>query len=225
MKISVIIPSAGYGKRFGELKQFKLLNGKPLICFTIRPFLEIKQVVEIIIVVQKNKIAFLRQYLKKQSYKKSIKIVEGGEKRQDSIRNGMKFVIDNSDLICIHDAVRPFITKDLIKACFRKCKTYDGAILGLKSTDTVKYSKNQVVNKTIDRNRIWLAQTPQVFQKKKLIKAIKNAQDNNLESTDESFLMENIGFNIKLVEGHVNNIKITFNSDWNLTKYLMNNIK
>ena len=221
MNVSVIIPSAGSGNRFGQLKQFKLLNGEPLVILTIKPFLEIQEIVEIIIVAPSNDIVFLDQYLKTKSYQKQIKLIEGGKRRQDSITNGLKLVDKKSKLVCIHDAVRPFITKDKIKACIKKCQKFDGAILGVKSTDTVKISNNNIVKKTIDREKVWLVQTPQVFNKNKLIKSIKNAEEKNINATDESFLMEKMGYKIKLIKGDSNNIKITFNRDWDLAKYLV----
>ena len=223
MNVSVIIPSAGSGNRFGQLKQFKLLNGEPLVILTIKPFLEIQEIVEIIIVAPSNDIVFLDQHLKTKSYQKQIKLIEGGKRRQDSITNGLKLVDKKSKLVCIHDAVRPFITKDKIKACIKKCQKFDGAILGVKSTDTVKISNNNIVKKTIDREKVWLVQTPQVFNKNKLIKSIKNAEEKNINATDESFLMEKMGYKIKLVKGDRNNIKITFNSDWKMAKCLMEN--
>ena len=223
MNVSVIIPSAGSGNRFGQLKQFKKLNGEPLVILTIKPFLEIQEIVEIIIVVPSNDIFLLDQYLKTKPYKKKIKLVKGGSTRQHSIRNGLKLVDKKSKLVCIHDAVRPFITKGRIKLCIKKCEKFDGAILGIKSTDTVKISNNNIVRKTIDRKKIWLIQTPQVFNKNKLIKSMKNAEEKNISATDESFLMEKMGFKIKLVKGDRNNIKITFNSDWKVAKCLMEN--
>tara|TARA_B100001250_G_C19619018_1_gene708492 strand:+ start:40 stop:714 length:675 start_codon:yes stop_codon:yes gene_type:complete len=223
MNVSVIIPSAGSGNRFGQLKQFKLLNGEPLVILTIKPFLEIQEIVEIIIVAPSNDIVFLDQYLKTKSYQKQIKLIEGGKRRQDSITNGLKLVDKKSKLVCIHDAVRPFITKDKIKACIKKCQKFDGAILGVKSTDTVKISNNNIVKKTIDREKVWLVQTPQVFNKNKLIKSIKNAEEKNINATDESFLMEKMGYKIKLIKGDSNNIKITFNRDWDLANYLVEN--
>ena len=221
MKVSVIIPSAGSGSRFGELKQFKLLNGEPLIIRTIKLFLDLKEVVEVIVVLPKEQNVFLNKYIKNNLYQKKIKVVAGGEKRQDSILNGLKIVCDKSQLICIHDAVRPFVSRELIINCFKKCKNFDGAILGLRSINTVKYSENGTINKTIDRRKIWLAQTPQVFHKEKLIFAIKKFKKKEMQITDESILMEEAGYSIKLVEGSVNNIKITFNSDWKLAEYLI----
>ena len=221
MKVSVIIPCAGSGNRFGELKQFKILNGEPLLFLSLKPFLDLKEVLEIIIAVPKNKVNFVKSYNKKETYsKKKIKVVEGGSHRHKSILNCIKMLDAKTKLICIHDAARPFITKELIQKCLEKCKKYDGAILATKSSDTVKYSDDKIIEKTINRDKIWLAQTPQVFHKNKLIKAIKRSSEANEKVTDESILMEKMGYSIRLVDGNINNLKITFNSDWKFAEFL-----
>ena len=221
MKVSVIIPCAGSGNRFGELKQFKILNGEPLLFFVLKPFLDLKEVLEIIVAVPKNKVDFVKNYNKKEIYsKKQIKVVEGGADRHKSILNCIKTLDKKTNLICIHDAARPFITKKLIQKCLKKCKKYDGAILATKSSDTVKYSNDKLIEKTINRDKIWLAQTPQVFHKNKLIKAIKRSFEANEKVTDESILMERMGYSIRLVDGHINNLKVTFNSDWKLAEFI-----
>lgn len=138
--------------------------------------------------------------------------------------NCINIVNDKTDLICIHDAARPFITKKLIQNCFEKCKDYDGAILATKSSDTIKYSDGKVIGKTINREKIWLAQTPQVFHKNKLMKAIGQTIKTNEKITDESILMERMGYSIRLVFGQINNLKVTFNSDWKLAEFLVENL-
>ena len=226
MKVSVIIPCAGSGNRFGGLKQFKILNGEPLFYFALKPFLDLKKVLEIIIAVPKNKVDFVKNYNKKQIYSnKKIKVVEGGTDRHKSILNCIKILDKKTKLICIHDAARPFITKKLIQKCLKKCKKYDGAILAIKSSDTVKYSDDKLIKKTINREKIWLAQTPQVFHKNKLIKAINRSSETNEKVTDESILMEKMGYSIRLVDGHMNNLKITFNNDWKFTEFLVKGFK
>ena len=226
VKVSVIIPCAGSGNRFGELKQFKILNGKPLLFFAIEPFLELKEVLEIIIAVPKNKIDFVKSYNIKEEIhsKKEIKVVEGGTNRHKSILNCIEIINDKAKLICIHDAARPFVTEMLIQKCLEKCKKYDGAILATKSSDTIKYSDNKLIEKTIDREKVWFAQTPQIFHRNKLIKAIKRSSETNEKVTDESILMEKMGYNIRLVDGHRNNLKITFNKDWKFAEFLLKGV-
>ena len=132
----------------------------------------------------------------------------------------MKQVNNNSSLVCIHDAARPFVEKVLIENCIKKCDHYDGSIVAIKPTDTVKFSKTNTIENTIDRNKIWLAQTPQVFDKAKTKKAIKNSKISNIKATDESYLMEKMGYKINIVEGSAINLKITFKSDWSFAEHL-----
>ena len=220
MSVSVIIPCAGSSERFGELKQFKTLNDEPLVFKSIKTFLEINEVDEIIIPVPKRKESLLNGYLEKKSFKKSIKIIEGGSSRQNSVEKGVAQVNKNSSLVCIHDAARPFIDKFLIEDCIKNCEHYDGSIVAIKSTDTIKFSKSNIIERTIDRNNIWLAQTPQIFNKDKLKKAIQYSKIKSVKATDESYLMEQMGYKINIIKGSSSNFKITFKSDWLFAEYL-----
>ena len=223
MSVSVIIPCAGRSKRFGELKQFKMLNGEPLVFKSIKIFLQIDKINEIIIPVPKGNYEHLNIFLDNKSFKKKIKVVRGGTTRQESVEKGMEQVNNNSSLVCIHDAARPFVEKVLIENCIKKCDHYDGSIVAIKPTDTIKFSKTNTIESTIDRNKIWLAQTPQVFNKAKLKRAIKKAKTSNIKATDESYLMEKMGYKINIVEGSVINLKITFKSDWSFAEHLEKN--
>lgn len=214
MKVSVIIPAAGSGQRFGEAKQFKQLAGRPLFFHTIIPFLQSDKIQEIILVVPRDEVENVHRDVISMSAGKPIQVVAGGERRQDSVKNGVNAIDTQSTLVCIHDAARPFVTEDLIRDSIAACEKADGAVVALPSKDTVKFSENGTIVKTIDRQKIWLAQTPQTFQKDKLIKALNNADSLNLNGTDESFLMESMGYKIKLVEGHPENFKVTTSEDW-----------
>ena len=120
----------------------------------------------------------------------------------------------SANLICIHDAARPFVTENMIANSISACENYDGAVVALPSRDTVKLSNNGLVKETLDRRFIWLAQTPQTFNKDKLVAALDNADQNDIIATDEAALMEAMGFSIALVEGHPTNFKITTRDDW-----------
>ena len=152
---------------------------------------------------------------------KPIKSIAGGLNRQDSVQNGVLAADSESTLVCIHDAARPFVTEDLIITSVSACEKYDGAIVALPSLDTVKLSEGEKVKETIDRKKVWFAQTPQTFQKTKLIQALNMAKRRNLVATDESTLMEDMGFSIGLVEGHANNFKITTKEDWERAENLI----
>jgi len=206
MKVSAIIPAAGSGERFGEEKQFKLLSGRPLFFHTLKLFLQSDYIDEIIVAVPSANVDSTHRDVLSMSAGKPVKVVAGGTRRQDSVKNGID--------VSIHDAARPFVTEDLIQRSISACEFADGAVVGIPSKDTVKISENGFVKETLDREKIWLAQTPQCFHKNKLLQALYYAETENLTGTDESALMEAMGFSIKLVDGDSNNFKITTKDDW-----------
>ena len=214
MKVSAIIPAAGSGERFGEEKQFKLFSGRPLIFHTLKLFLQSDYIDEIIVAVPSANVDSTHRDVLSMSAGKPVKVVAGGTRRQDSVKNGIDVSDSHSTLVCIHDAARPFVTEDLIQRSISACEFADGAVVGIPSKDTVKFSENGLVKETLDREKIWLAQTPQCFHKNKLIQALYYAETENLTGTDESALMEAMGFSIKLVDGESNNFKITTKDDW-----------
>ena len=214
MKVSAIIPAAGSGERFGEEKQFKLFSGRPLIFHTLKLFLQSDYIDEIIVAVPSANVDSTHRDVLSMSAGKPVKVVAGGTRRQDSVKNGIDVSDSDSTLVCVHDAARPFVTEDLIQRSISACEFADGAVVGIPSKDTVKFSENGLVKETLDREKIWLAQTPQCFHKNKLLQALYYAETENLTGTDESALMEAMGFSIKLVEGDSNNFKITTKDDW-----------
>lgn len=214
MKVSAIIPAAGSGERFGEEKQFKLLSGRPLFFHTLKLFLQSDYIDEIIVAVPSANVGSTHRDVLSMSAGKPVKVVAGGTRRQDSVKNGIDVSDSDSTLVCVHDAARPFVTEDLIQRSISACEFADGAVVGIPSKDTVKFSENGLVKETLDREKIWLAQTPQCFHKNKLLQALYYAETENLTGTDESALMEAMGFSIKLVEGDSNNFKITTKDDW-----------
>ena len=155
------------------------------------------------------------------SKKKEIKLVPGGAKRKDSVLSGLLSTKRTNDLVCIHDAARPLIKESLIDKTINGCKDFDGCILALPSTDTIKIVERNIVHSTIDRNSVWLAQTPQAFWKDKLLKAYR--KHGTVEVTDDSTLMELMGFSIKVINGDMNNIKITSKVDLEIAKIIMRN--
>ena len=214
MKVSAIIPAAGSGERFGEEKQFKLLSGRPLFSHTLKLFLQSDYIDEIIVAVPSANVDPTHRDVLSMSAGKPVKVVAGGTRRQDSVKNGIDVSDSDSTLVCVHDAARPFVAEDLIQRSISACEFADGAVVGVPSKDTVKFSENGLIKETLDREKIWLAQTPQCFHKNKLLQALYNAEKENLIGTDESALMEAMGFSIKLVDGESNNFKITTKDDW-----------
>ena len=224
MKITAIIPAAGDGERFGEKKQLKLLNGRPLIFHTIQPFVKSELINEIIVVVPKDNVSQLSRDFKSTITSKKIEVVEGGETRQQSVYNGLRISDEESELICVHDGVRPFVTLPLIEKVIKASLEHDGAILAAPSTDTIKKVMGDQILETLPRETIWRAQTPQVFSKPALREAIQIAVDEKLEGTDEASILEKIGYQIGFVEGSPLNIKITTKEDWIFAKAIYNEL-
>ena len=220
-KVSAIILAAGSGSRFGEIKQFKELNGKPIWVYSINTFILSECVDELILVIPNYSLETLKksQIFISLNKKDNIKLVSGGESRKDSVINGLKSVKEENDIVCIHDAARPFIKTSYIKYSIDACSEFDGAIIAIPAVDTVKKADNQLIKNTIDRESLWMAQTPQTFKKDKLLYAIKNFSHLNI--TDESILMEEANFKIKLIKGDQSNFKITNAIDWELAKVIV----
>ncbi len=220
-KVSAIILAAGSGNRFGEKKQFKKLNEKPIWVYSLNIFSRSECVDELILVIPNDSLETLKksQFFKSLNKENNIKLVSGGESRKDSVINGLKAVNKANNIVCIHDAARPFIKTSYIKDSIDACSEFDGAIIAIPVVDTVKKADNKQIKNTIDRKSLWMAQTPQTFQKEKLLYAIKNFSHLNI--TDESMLMEEANFKIKLIEGDQSNFKITNEMDWELAKVIV----
>ncbi len=222
MPTAAIIPAAGIGVRFGEEKQFKLLKKKPLIFHTLVPFLQSKEIKEIILVVSQDRLSVTKKTISPLCENKIVKVVSGGMNRQDSVYEGLNAVSQSCNTVCIHDGVRPFISTELIETTIQACEKFDGAITAIKATDTVKLVSNNMVQKTLDRDKIWLAQTPQTFKKQELNQALLSAQKKNISGTDEAMIMEQMGYSIAVIEGSIQNIKITTKEDWIHAREILN---
>ena len=161
--VSAIIPAAGQGRRFGAQKQFKKLKGLPLVFYSVKQFYNCDRVNEIVLVVPKSKIVWAKDFVSKKFSRKSVIVIGGGHDRQTSVKNGIKASSRQSNLVCIHDAARPFLTQKTIINSINGCKNSDGAITAIPSSDTVKIAVNGNVKNTVERKNVWLAQTPQTF--------------------------------------------------------------
>ena len=180
---------------------------------------------EIILVISDVDCNQFHEDIKLLGLSKAIKVVAGGETRQQSVYNGLLEVDKSSDLICVHDAVRPFVNESLINKVLNIINDHDGVIIALPSTDTIKRVVNDQIMETIPRNTFWLAQTPQIFFKDPLVEARQFAQSEKINSTDEASLLERIGYQVGFVEGAPFNIKITTSQDWIFAEAIYNYLK
>ncbi|MGA3197304.1 MAG: IspD/TarI family cytidylyltransferase [Terriglobales bacterium] len=219
MKVFVIIPAAGLGTRMASpapsrskkkpapSKQFKELGGIPILVRTLRVFANTPAVYEIVVALRKNEIAGFRTQLEKQFpeiLSKRLQIVEGGEHRQDSVANALaKLAADPDDLVLVHDAVRPFVTPEIILHVIEAAQKHHAAIAGWPAVDTVKQvertAEGAIIKATIPRASIVMAQTPQGFRYDILKKSFDEAVADGFLGTDESSLIERAGLEVAVV--------------------------
>ncbi len=220
MNFHLIIPSAGTGIRFKSKvpKQFIKIQGREILTITISKFHNIDNLKSIVISTKKEYFNRVKSIIKRNDFYKVTKIVEGGNTRQDSVFNALSLLdCDKYDFIAIHDAVRPFISVEFINFLFQQAIRYKSIVPCIKINDTVKkIGKNNYVEKTLERDYIYLAQTPQIFRYDILRKSYEYVRSKNLQCTDDSSVVESAGFKVKIVDGDVNNIKITTISDLKL---------
>jgi 2-C-methyl-D-erythritol 4-phosphate cytidylyltransferase len=218
MKTVLIIPAAGIGSRFESKlpKQFYKLAGKEILIHTIEKFAGLKEIDSIIIATQKKYFKKIIRLLLRYEISKKIKIVEGGKERQNSVFNALiNSDCQKGDIVLVHDSVRPFITTKLIKLLINKAKKYKAVIPVLNINDTIKVVEKDFIKKTIPRETLKSAQTPQAFEYSVLINSFQNAKKEKFIGTDESSVVENNNFKVKVIEGEISNIKITQKSDLN----------
>lgn len=217
MKTVAIIPAGGAGKRLKSrvAKQFLLLDDFPVIVHTLKVFQESEHIDGIIVALPPDEIIHARkELLEKYGINKVTDIIAGGNERQDSVKNCLESVQKYTDIVLIHDAVRPFVTEEIIRNIIEIALTYGSATTGVRVNDTLKELKaGHIVSKTVPRDNLWLTQTPQAFQVDIIKEAYRRAYEENFYGTDDASLVERIGKEVKMVQGSYANIKITTEED------------
>jgi 2-C-methyl-D-erythritol 4-phosphate cytidylyltransferase len=243
MKVAVIIPAAGLGTRMAPVaagakgkqkkispsKQFTELGGTPILIHTLRKFAAVDAVSEIWIALRENEIAGFRGRLESEAkdvLKKRVELVIGGEHRQQSVENALKsLTLAANDIVLVHDAVRPFITREIIQEVIEAAEKYGAAIAGLPAVDTVKQvertAEGALIKSTIPRAGIVMAQTPQGFRYDVIKKAFDEASADGFLGTDEASLVERSGHEVAVVMGSPRNIKITAPADMELAEFYL----
>lgn len=200
-------------------KQFMLLNGSPILIHTIRKFVSAPSVTEIVVALRSDDLAWAGDLFKAQGLANSVRVVEGGESRQQSVENALAAITDDTDLVAVHDAVRPFVLRETIEKVILEAKETGAAIVGIVPVDTVKQVHRNKVRATLPRERLILTQTPQVFKLKLLRDAFEKARQDLFIGTDESSLVERLEqVEVSVVLGTDRNIKITKPSDMDLAR-------
>ena len=220
MKVGAIIAAAGFGRRMkaDRPKQLLALNGIPIIIHTIRKF-DISRVIDYIIVTApRESVIEVSELVKSAEFQKPVIVVQGGERRQDSVASGLNHLQPGTDIVAVHDGVRPFVSTDDIENAVRQAERTGAAVLAVPIVDTVKQVEKDVIESTLTREHLVLAQTPQVFRTEILKQAFDRATKDEYYGTDESSLVERLGHPVAIVRGSERNIKITRPSDLSLAR-------
>ncbi|MDX2251427.1 MAG: 2-C-methyl-D-erythritol 4-phosphate cytidylyltransferase [Nitrospira sp.] len=211
--VVAIVPAAGRGLRMGGAlpKQFLALGGEPLVVHSLRVLQASPAVDEIVLAVPQADLDYcLNDLAVRFGFSKITKVVAGGKERQDSVRHALEHVSEETEIVVVHDAVRPFVTEGMVTEVVEAARRVGGAIVALPMRDTVKQvGADGRIERTVDRQPLWLAQTPQAFRREHLLAAHYKAYAEKVHATDDAFLFEWAGHPVVVVEGSGENIKVT----------------
>jgi 2-C-methyl-D-erythritol 4-phosphate cytidylyltransferase len=231
MKVAVILPAAGLGTRMGKgsaektgisRKQFMLLEGSPILIHTVRKFAASDRVAEIVVAVRAEDLEWVAGMLAREFPGRRVRAVEGGNSRQQSVENALSTLGPETPLVAVHDAVRPFIEPETIRKVFDEAAETGAAIVGVPVVDTVKQVSRATghvrIRATLPREKLVMAQTPQVFHYDLLTRAFDLARQDGFLGTDEASMVERLDVEVSVVMGSDRNIKITKPGDMDLAR-------
>lgn len=234
MPVFVIIPAAGLGTRLAPSgasgksapKQFLELGGKPILVLTLTAFLQANGIERIFVAVRENEIQRVTAQLREHNIADRVSVVEGGDTRQESVRNALRQLpAQPKDIVLVHDAVRPLIDVATIERTIEEVARHRAAIVGVPAVDTIKQvertAEGAIITSTIPRERIVLAQTPQGFECGLLRQAVDAADADGFAGTDEASLVERMGIEVAVVPGSARNFKITQPGDLELAEFYL----
>jgi len=228
--IVAILPAAGLGTRMGAdaPKQFRLLDGVPVVVFTLRRLAASPLIGRFLIATHADEIGPLNQRIAAERFSRPIHVIEGGDTRQESVAKALAEVPQGTELVLVHDAVRPLVTRDQVERVVAEAQRCQAAILGIPAMDTVKEVKRAslpedvaLITATIPRERIVLAQTPQVFEAGLLREAYARAAADGFTASDEAALVERLGYDVHVVLGSERNLKITRPGDLEIAEFYL----
>jgi 2-C-methyl-D-erythritol 4-phosphate cytidylyltransferase len=229
-RIAAILPAAGLGTRMGAEtpKQFLELNGTPLVVHSVRRIAACPLVTDIIVATRSDVVESLQDRLRKEKFSQPVRVVRGGDSRQESVALALHEVPSDTEIVLVHDAVRPFVTREQVGRVIEEARRCQAAILGIPAMDTVKEVKRAslpedvaLIIGTIPRERVVLAQTPQAFSAKLLKEAFARAEADGVTASDEAGLVERLGHDVHVVLGSERNIKITKPADMELANFYL----
>jgi 2-C-methyl-D-erythritol 4-phosphate cytidylyltransferase len=219
--LSAVVVAAGRSQRMGFDKLLTPLAGRPLLLHTLERLFRSEAPREIILVVRPGSEAEMQQVLAPLGRRDAIRLVAGGAQRQDSVQNGLQAVSPESDFVMVHDAARPFVTKELIDTVLAAAQHSDAAVCGAPCSDSLKeVGEDGLVTRTVDRSGLWAVQTPQIFRTELLRDAYRGAlaNDRGAVFTDDTAVVEAMGHPVRIVLYHGLNLKVTTPIDWKIAE-------
>lgn len=221
--LSAVVVAAGRSQRMGFDKLLTPLGGRPLLLHTLERIQATEVPEEIILVIRPGSLLEMEATISPLRDKGTrIRIVEGGAQRQDSVQAGLKAVSVSSEFVMVHDAARPFVTKELVDTVLAAAKLSDAAVCGAPCSDSLKeVAENGLVTQTIDRSKLWTVQTPQIFRTSLLREAYEAALKTGQTFTDDTAVVERMGHPVRIVLYHGVNLKVTTPADWSLAEALL----
>ena len=222
--IGVVIAAGGRGKRFGGStpKQLLRLAGIPILQRSVELFESIASIEEIVVVCPSGQVARVEKLLGRMGSRKIVTLVVGGKERQDSVWNGLNAFVGQPDIVLVHDAARPLVSRRTISSVISSTIRYQAAVVGVRVADTIKVEGGRgFYVRTLDRGKLWAVQTPQGFRFDLLMEAHKAAQRSGYQGTDEASLVERLKIPVRIVEGDSRNMKITTPEDLRLAEMLL----
>ncbi|MCA9407051.1 MAG: 2-C-methyl-D-erythritol 4-phosphate cytidylyltransferase [Candidatus Omnitrophica bacterium] len=224
MKVEVIVLSAGIGTRFNSKTPKPLipLNGQPLITYSLDIFQQCSFVNTVTLVIHSDYREEYEHVVNEYKLDKVKNIIPGGMTRSESVKEGLKKLSPNTEIVVIHDGARPFITQDMVKGLLEACQRHQAVITATPVKPTIKRVNREemTVKETLNREELWEVQTPQVFARELLEKAHNEAENQN--PTDDAYLVEQLGIKVKILPGDYRNIKVTTVEDLVIAQALLN---
>ena len=220
---AVVIVAAGSGRRMGQRDKALLpISGVPAIVHSIRAAASTEGVALIVLVTREDLVADMAQIASDADAEQLISVVTGGESRTGSVTNGVRKAAElGFELVAVHDAARPLSTTAMFEAVFDEVERSGAAIVAIPVADTLKRVDDAgVIEGTVNRSGLWAAQTPQAFRTRELLEALDRAADAGITATDEASLYESLGRPVKVVQGSVTNLKLTWPGDHELASFL-----
>jgi 2-C-methyl-D-erythritol 4-phosphate cytidylyltransferase len=229
-QITAILPAAGLGTRMGAEtpKQFLELDGVPIAILSLRRIAACPLVTQIIVATRPDVVEKLESRIRQENFKQPVRVIPGADSRQGSVAEALKLIPNDVELVLVHDAVRPFVSPEHVTRVIEEARRCKAAIVGIPAMDTVKEVKRAslpedvaLITNTVPRERIVLAQTPQVFDTRLLKEAFARAEADGVNASDEAGLVERLGHDVHVVHGSERNIKITKPADMELARFYL----